>query len=1141
MNRLDGRVILSPTDLVGALLCEHLTQLELAATRGELDRPVRADPELDLLARRGEAHEATQLAGFRADGAPVVEIRDYEESLAGLRAAEEETLAAMRAGAGVIYQAAFFDGTWRGRADFLLRVAMRSDLGDWSYEVADAKLARSVRVSALLQMCEYSLHVGRLQGVAPERMHVILGSGVRETHRVADAAAYHRAARRRLEETVLGLPVPTSPDPVEHCGECRGGDLCAARRRADDHLSLVAGMARHQTRRIVAAGIPTVAALAVAPEMPRPDIGMGAWSRLRQQARLQVEERRAGAPRYELLDMPAPGLGLAALPPPARGDLFFDMEGDPFVVDGGLEYLFGIVEITGGGMRFRPFWAHDRAQEKVAFEQLVDFIIERLDRDPDLHVYHYATYEPAALKKLMGRHGTREEQVDRLLRGGVLVDLYQAVRQGVRVSRENYSLKSLEVFYMGKRSEAIADAASSIVAYERWLEEKDPSILDAIADYNERDCVSTRLLRDWLEWLREELAARDGSPVPRPRARDGLPSESLAQEMSGTRDLAEALTAGLAGDREVWTEEEQARWLLAQLLDWHRREDKSEWWEFFNHCSMTDDELVDDPVAIGNIAHAGPLRPELRSTVHGYSFDPSQEYRLDVGDTPYDPRTGMVAGDVVAIDRDGGWIELKRGRTVDARGQPASLIPAPPTDTSKKRQAMQRIATSVAVNGIGGPGPYAAIRDLVVGRPPRLRGAAAGGTMLAPGEDPVTGSCRLVANLDGSSLAVQGPPGCGKTYTGAQVIVDLVARGRKVGVSAFTHRAIGNLLEEVVRVAAAKGQTVRILQKCRPGDVPTVPGVRPVARAEAAVAELDADDADVVAGTSWFLAAEALDGRLDAVVIDEAGQMSLADVCAVGSAARNLVLLGDPQQLAQPSRGVHPPGAELSALEHILQGADTIAPDRGVFLPTTRRMHPAVCGFVSETFYDGRLVSEPSCALHHLAGLDGRELMGLRHEAVEHSGNRNWSPEEVAEVRRLVDALTGVLWSDAGERPRRLSLSDILVVAPYNAQVQRLRDALPDGARVGTVDRFQGQQAPVTIYSMASSSAEDMPRNLEFLFSRNRLNVAISRAQALSVVVCSPALLRARCRTPGQLRLVNSLCSYVEWARSTGSSAPGLL
>ena len=423
MNRIDGRLVLSPTDLVGGLTCEHLTQLELAVTRGALQRPVRADPELDLLARRGEVHERTQLLRLGAGRGWVAEIPDDEEFVAGLQAAEAETLAAMRAGADVIYQAAFFDGTWRGRADFLLGVEVPSDLGSWSYEVADAKLARSVRVAALLQMCEYSLQVERLQGRPPERMHVLLGDGTQESHRVADFAAYHRLVRHQLEQIAPGPPLLTYPEPVEHCGVCRWRDQCDAQRRADDHLSLVAGMRRDQTRHLVAAGIPTMAALARAPETPAPDIGEGPWHRLRQQARLQVAERTAGSPAYELLPLLGSGLGLAALPPPSWGDLFFDMEGDPFFYEGRPRVLFGVTHDADGKPRSRAFWGQDRAREKRAFGR--SSTSHRGARPgsaaPRLPL---RTYEPTALKRLMGRHGTREDEIDRLLRRGVLVDLY---------------------------------------------------------------------------------------------------------------------------------------------------------------------------------------------------------------------------------------------------------------------------------------------------------------------------------------------------------------------------------------------------------------------------------------------------------------------------------------------------------------------------------------------------------------------------------------------------------------------------------------------------------------------------------------------------------------------------------------------
>lgn len=1129
MHNVEGRLLLSPTDLVGFLACDHLTQMELLAARGEVTRPVRVDPELALLSRKGGEHEQTQLLRLIADRGAHVEIADHVESLAGLAAAEAETVAAMRNGASIIYQAAFFDGRWRGRADFLLRVDTPSDLGPWSYEVADAKLARSVKAAALLQMCEYSHQLTRLQGRAPESMHVMLGTGVQETLRVADYDAYFRAARERFQATVDGPPLPTYPEPVDHCDRCAWLDRCKQRRRDDDHLSLVAGMRRDHTRRLVDAGIHTVEQLAVAPVEPVARVGDAAWERLRRQAALQVEQWRTARPAHELLDCTSAGLGLAALPEPSAGDLFFDMEGDPFIEDGGLEYLFGITELAGGAPRFHAFWGHDRDEEKRAFEALVDFVVSRLERDPGLHVYHYAQYEPIALKRLMSRHGTREDEVDRLLRAGVFVDLYQVVRQGVRVSCESYSLKSLEVFYMPPRTEEIADGVASIVAYERWRDTRDSAELVDIETYNQRDCESTWRLRDWLENLRHEAQQRTGTPLPRPEHRRGEPSESLLEASATTQELVAQLTEGLPVAPSTRSRDEAGRWLLAQLLDWHRREGKAAWWAYYERLTKTDDELFEDAESIGNIRHLGPVREEGRSVVHRYAFDTTQEYKLHAGSAPHDPRTAKGCGTIVSIDADAGELELKRGPSLADAVHPRSLVPGTPIGTTALRDALWRLARWVVEHGVDAPGEPRAARDLLLRLPPRLNrpGDGADPPLAA---DPVSAAVRLVGALDASCLPVQGPPGAGKTYTGARLIVDQVRRGRRVGVCATTHRAIGEVLSAACHEASLQGVDLRILQKCEQDEGCPAPSVRHTSTNTRVDEALEAREVDVVAGTQWLFARPEMSGIVDLLVVDEAGQMSLANALAVAGAGTNLVLLGDPQQLSQPSQGIHPPGAAVSALEHVLGDAETIASDRGVFLATTRRMHPDVCEFISTAFYDGRLSAHPDCARQRIVGGGVLSGAGLRWAPVAHSGNRTWSPEEVAVVAGLVDGALRGTWTDAHGASHPIGVDDILVVAPYNVAVRRLRESLPPGVRVGTVDKFQGQQAPLTIYAMATSSAEDVPRNLEFLFNRNRLNVAVSRARAVAVIVCSPELLRAGCRTAEQLRLVSALCRFAEMA-----------
>jgi predicted RecB family nuclease len=458
MRHLDSQLVTSPSDLNNFLECPHLTQLDLAVVERGLDVPDGRTARADLIARKGDQHEAAYLESLKDEGLEVVEI-----SRNGAEAAEL-TIAAMRDGAAVIYQGAFLHDGWTGYADFLLRVHDRpSDLGSWSYEVADTKLARRTKPIYLLQLCSYSEQVARLQGRVPARMHVILGTRERHSFRLGEFDAYYRRIKQRFLDEIAASPLDTYPNPVPHCELCRWAARCDAQRVADDHLCLVAGMRSAQTLRMNRAGIRTLEQLALAPpNTDVPNFAEATFESLHDQARLQLEQRRTGTPIYELLEAEE-RRGFALLPPPSEGDLFFDMEGDP-LYENGLEYLFGAVSINDGAPRFHPFWGHDRAQEKRAFEAFIDFLYERLEYYPDMHVYHYSHYEPTALKRLMGLHGTREEEVDNLLRRGVLVDLYKVVKQSMRISQPGYGIKKVEAFYMEQRDTAVTEGGESIVA-----------------------------------------------------------------------------------------------------------------------------------------------------------------------------------------------------------------------------------------------------------------------------------------------------------------------------------------------------------------------------------------------------------------------------------------------------------------------------------------------------------------------------------------------------------------------------------------------------------------------------------------------------------------------------------------------------
>ncbi|HEX4578674.1 MAG TPA: TM0106 family RecB-like putative nuclease, partial [Candidatus Dormibacteraeota bacterium] len=1055
---------------------------------------------------------------------------------------------AMREGADVIYQASFFDGRWRGHADVVCRVDAPSDLGTWSYEAFDAKLARTTTAGALLQLGDYTRQIARLQGCTPRRLHVVLGDDSVESFPFAEISSYLEAVRRRFVAAVDRGLESTVPDPVAACQYCDWKDRCNAQWRAADHLSFVAGIRRDQRTRLVAAGIDTRAALGALPAGAEVDQIRGTvLDGLRVQAGLQVRSDHQSAPVWSLIepDADAPHRGLAALPAPTEHDIFFDMEGDLFAAPGGREYLFGWVEGDAVDAQFRCRWAHDAAAEKEAFETFIDTVMETRRRQPAMHVYHYAAYEPAAMKRLMGRYATREEEVDELLRAGVFVDLYRVVRQGVRVGVESYSIKKLEPLYMAARDGGVTDAGSSIVEYEAWLESPDDDILESIRAYNEVDCRSLVGLRGWLERRRDDLERTTGAPVSRPALTDGAASDAVAAGTAMVEALAAELTVGIPVDTAVQSTEQRARSLLAALLDWHRRDAKPQWWEYFARQDASDEELIEDGAALGGLVLDSVTATDKKVQLFRFRFPP-QETKLAAGDDVEDSRTdddgnggkrSRRLGKIHAIDTAAGWLVLKR-LAIDPL--PTALIPGGPPPGTEQRGALLRLGRWVAENGIDSPGRFRAVRDLLMRNRPRIGGVSAGAALRRDDEDIGTAARRSILDADCACLPIQGPPGSGKTYTGAMAIVDLVTdrSPRRVAVTALSHRAITQLLRSVCAEARRRGVTLRVVQKSD-GRGCDDDFVQCVTTNDAVVAALDSDAVDVVAGTAWLFAREDMDGRFDTLFVDEAGQLSLANVVAVGGCARNIVLLGDPQQLEQPSQGAHPAGAELSALGHLVGEHETIPDDRGLFLDVTWRMHPEVCGYISDNFYDSRLASNPDCARQQVLGDDALAGAGLRWLSVEHTGNRSASEEEAVAVAELVQRLVGRRWVDRHDVARPLNAADVLVVAPYNAHVAALRAVIPEDVAVGTVDRFQGQEAAVVIYSMATSMAEDVPRGMEFLYSRNRMNVAVSRARCLAVLVCSPDLLRVACSTAAQIPLANALCSFVDGARLLDPAALG--
>ncbi|WP_297792703.1 TM0106 family RecB-like putative nuclease [Mycobacterium sp.] len=1112
-------IVYSASDLAAAARCEFALLRDFDAKLGRGSVTVTEDDLLARTAALGDEHERRELARLRERfGDAVAVIGRPAYTLAGLAAATDATRRAVAARAPAVYQAAMFDGRFLGFADFLVRDGEQ-------YRVVDTKLARSEKVTALLQLAAYADALAASGvPVAPEA-ELQLGDGTAVRHRVCDLVPVYRSQRARLQRLLddhyaSGTAVRWDDESVAACFHC---PLCIEQLRATDDVLLVAGLRVSQRDKLFAAGITTVAELA-AHSGPVPGLSSGAVGAMTIQAKLQVRQRDTGVPQVEVLDAQP----LALLPEPDPGDLFFDFEGDPlWTTDGrewGLEYLFGVLEAGPAG-KFRPLWAHNRADERAALTDFLAMVAKRRKRRPNMHIYHYAPYEKTALLRLAGRYGVGEDDVDELLRSGTLVDLYPLVRRSIRVGAESFSLKALEPLYMGNQLRAgdLTTATGSITSYARYCDlraegrgDEASSVLKEIEDYNHYDCRSTQELRNWLM-----LRAYESGVVP-----IGAQPVGDGNTVDDRDQLAVTLSTftGAAGIDER-TPQQTAVALVAAARGYHRREDKPFWWAHFDRLNFPIDEWSDNTdVFVAEDAcvsvewHTPPrarkpqrrlelrgqlARGDLKTDVFALYNPPAPPGMTDNPDRRAAGRATVVEADDPAVPTDVVVLERVGSDGKPFHQLPFALTPGPPIPTTAVRESIEATATAVAA---GLPQlPCSAVVDVLLRRAPRTRR----GAPLPRGAGTVADITAALLDLDASYVAVHGPPGTGKTHTAARVIQHLVTEhGWRVGVVAQSHATVENLLDCVIDAGL---DPQRVAKKRYDHQAPRWREIDGSAYA----AFLADTPGCVIGGTAWdFANANRIPpGGLDLLVIDEAGQFCLANTIAVAPAATNLLLLGDPQQLPQVSQGTHPEPVDASALEWLVDGQRTLPDERGYFLDRSYRMHPAVCAAVSALSYEGRLYSDECTAARRLDGY----RPGLQLLSVEHQGNSTDSPEEADAIAAEIARLLGASWTDE-HGTRALTASDVLVLAPYNAQVALLRRRLSaarlGGVRVGTVDKFQGGQAPVVFISMTVSSADVVPRGISFLLNRNRLNVAVSRAQYAAVIVRSPALTEYLPATP---------------------------
>lgn len=1137
MQFKNNTLFFSPSDLITFMestFASHMERSRLEDSSQEILMDPK-DPLLKNLQQKGFEHEDEFLASLILDNknVSIIENSEIEIMLVQTRKAMEE-------GVDVIAQAYLQLDNFGGIADFLVKVPGKSLLGNYHYEIWDTKLSKKMKPYFVIQLCCYAEMLKSEQGLMPKKVAIVLGDKKIIHLRVQDYFSYYSTLKSTFMSFHLKWEINHQPDPAEsktHGRWSKHAKNTLAERR---HLSLVANITKTQIKRLESAGINTIDDIAKSSLKPIPKLNRDIFERLKAQAEMQVSSEGKDTPHYKVLphDNESP-VGLTLLPPHSDFDVFFDIEGFP-LIEGGLEYLWGATYFNEEGERhFKDFWGHDAEQERHAFSNFVDWVFARWRKDPSMHIYHYGSYEVTALRRLMGRYGIKEHKVDTLLRNRVFIDLYSVVRNGLLIGEPSYSIKNVEHVYRQNRDTEVGSGGESIVVYEEWRTTPDgftwqtSEILNAIREYNIDDCNSTQELAKWLRLVQFNHKISYLMPTAQKIVEDDEEKTEITQLRD--RLLNKALSETDENKKSVIQN-------LAWLLEFHKRESKPTWWRLFDRLSCTAMDLHDDMDCLVGLQRTNrkPFLPTSRAKnqVFEYSFDKNQPFK---GQSKrfYVLGEDNVKVTMYDINLDEGLICLQSKLSPETS---VSLVPDQFVSPAPIPSAIQNVIQKILDNNF----TNSAIVDFLFRRQPRFldgpKNPIVNEDLL--GNEFMNSVVSAANQLDNSYLCIQGPPGAGKTYTARHIIADLISKGKRIGISSNSHKAIINLMggvaDHLLRNSIV-GQLIKV------GGDPEDPiftrsNVRFRKDAKACGDELNASQI-CIGGTAWLfcnsvLVEEQGIGGFDYLFIDEAGQVSVANLIGMSRVAKNIILMGDQMQLGQPIQGSHPDESGQSILDYLLKHQATIPPNIGIFLPKTYRMHPDICHLVSNQVYDGRLDSAIETN-EHIVNVSPDVLpikQGIHFIPVIHEGNTQASEEEVEVINSLAQKLINLpYWPKKGEKKQRfIGWSDILFVAPYNYQVNLLKTALNADARVGSVDKFQGQEAPIVFLSMCASDASESPRGIDFLFSKNRLNVAISRAQSLVIVVGSPNLAKSSVNNLRQMELVNFYSEIVRFGSHEG-------
>ena len=1122
------QIFISPSDLNNFVSCNYHALNDLNEHSKGLKKKEPSE-DMKLWRRYGDEHEKKHLNILKDKYSNNITINPTKSDDERFNS----TIDAIKKGYDLIYKAYFIEGKFRGEADFIIKTKQKSDLGDYSYEVYDTKITKNLKPKHVLQVTAYSYLISKITGVLPKQMYLIDGNSEYHPNKVSEFLDYFKFTKSKFESFLSDKDEKNLyPETCNHCNYCIWQDECLKTWEADNYINQVARINKSQINKLKKEGLGTVEKFANADlKKIKAKINKATLERLHQQANLQEEKRKTGESKCDVIDQ-IPGQGFYKMPETNEGDVFFDIEGFPEANKRNLEYLHGLYFKENGKYTFKYFFVEDNNEESEfkIFKDLIKFLKKRFEEYPDAYIYHYNDYETRALKELACEYSSVYPEgsnvVDDLLRKRKFIDLYRIVEHTLRTSEKDLSLKSLEKFYRKEREANIKTASDSIRLFDNWCSTKDENIKKDIIHYNEEDCISTRDLRDFLiekrpediPWFTPLIEEKDEDKVKEIKGKTASKSKyKTAKELEEEEILLIDKLNNSKKDKNIKDK-------LINLVGFHRREAKPDNWRYYDRLDKTPDLLEDDSECLANCTFVKEeTNKETGKTKYIYEFE-TQNFKIKEGDTAtelYEQTNYGSVGTILEDEDDGNFVEIISNN----KGKPPKTFTFKPGGSPRADKIREALNLFLNAYVNSNNFVYKCGLDILENKYPDILQIKSGEPIFDENKNLIDEAKNTVQNLNSSYLLVQGPPGAGKTFISAHMILSLIKAGKKVGVTSNSHKAINNLLRQVENLADFEFKGFKKCSKKEDKlDGNFIVDINKVGKE-------GYDPYSLYAGTAWLFSDEALNQKLDYLFIDEAGQVSLANTLAMATSTKNIVLIGDQMQLSQPIKGIHPGIAGKSSLEYLLEGFDTIPPEKGIFLNETRRLNKNICDFISTSFYDSRLKPHPVTNERYIKlNLERIKEEGINYVPMSHENNSQKSNEEANYIKDILSKIIGKKCRDNnGAEERNIGLDDVLVVAPFNMQVNNLARLLPKNSKVGTIDKFQGQEAKIVFISMTASDPENIPRHKSFIFSRNRLNVAISRAECSAIILFNPNLLNTSCQKIEEMKLINNFCKLLQY------------